>query len=135
MGIRVEDPDYGNDCLTCFAPGATPLRINASFGNIKKGSLWEDELPGPPSGSFKLTQNPSHPCQWAYVGEVWSVEYYAVAIPPGEVRAQLLMSLNPPFSLPVFQGNSSSYCAGSFGAFFTDPEGWAYYSGSAWIFV
>lgn len=64
MSFPPSDPVYGNDCLTCYPAGKTPLFMYASFSQIKMGDLWLPAHGSPPNNIYQLTQTVANPCRW-----------------------------------------------------------------------
>ena len=67
MGIRINEFDYGDDCVFCFPANFTPKFFMITFKDIKQGDLFDPALiPPPPNRIFKLTQDPVTPCHWEF---------------------------------------------------------------------
>lgn len=88
MGQRQDktEIEYGDDCLTCFEPGKTPLYAYARFSKIIKCTIGEPDLcKTPPNDKvFKLTQFAEEPCVWRHIGTYWRVFFRIAGAPPGE---------------------------------------------------
>lgn len=80
MGIKINPPEYGNDCAHCWDPGETPEFIYVMFEGVKKGDVVGSQIP--PNGHiFKCIQDPAAPCIFNYnkAGAGWQVEFARAA--------------------------------------------------------
>lgn len=79
MGIPMPPPpiDYGNDCLTCFAAGLTPIRLYVRFFLLVScPTAFGRTCKAVPNGRvFVVDQNPGSPCQYNYLDANWSVHF------------------------------------------------------------
>ncbi len=88
MGNRMDKDEivYGNDCLIGFPPGKTPKHVYARFSKI--GKCPEAHWYPPNDREFKLTQNPTVPCNWRYHAGPWDI-YFIIYLAP----VQMLLSI------------------------------------------
>lgn len=63
MGIPIDPPIYGDDCLACFAAGETPEYMWLMFSDVLLGDDWQSGDPPAPHGP-KLLQQGGNPCLW-----------------------------------------------------------------------
>lgn len=76
MGIPLDPPEYGNDCLACFPAGKTPKYVYATFTNIIGGDEYVPGIsPIPPNGTYKMEQ--ANGCSWEYEDANVICEYRA----------------------------------------------------------
>jgi len=131
MGIRIEPPVLGNNCLPCWDAGETPGFVYIIFLGVKKG-----DVPGaqqPPNGEyFKCPQNPLSACEFVCNpgGVGWMVRVWR---DPGSGRWFVTLAFDLVQHFNAWNAGCPSEHDG-WSNLLWSPIWWAGYGGFAYIF-
>lgn len=116
MGIEIP-PEFGDDCLACYAPGATPTYLWATFEGITKSAEWEPADGELINGVFRLEQHPTIPCYWTLVWADGLIGYWA-----DHPTHQCQLFLWNAVPQGIFLDNDEPDCTKNFTNSYADPH-------------
>lgn len=119
----------GDDCLTCYGAGATPLHYYVMFVGIEKGDNWILGDGEPPNGLYDITQHPVNPCSWFLVVVGGVRVYYTTE--PGQTILQLIYR-HPLFA---FVSNNPVACSRWHANDLNNPAGVHFWGGFGYVFT
>lgn len=124
MGNIVFPDEFGNDCLACFPPGKTPLKMVCSTTGIKAGNLWVPIDGAPANGTWHLQQ--IAPC-W-YINTFGPYDISFVIDVPGSS-----LHLTGNLLRDHFNGWNAASCKYWFSNLLDTPVGNHFYGGQAQV--
>ncbi len=136
MGLRLIDlpPPSAFDCLACFRPGDTPIKVYITFTGIACGTEWDNTWDPPPNRTFEVIQNVGvHNCIWDYIGLNWLANFTTVLAGPPFPGSQVGLSCAAPGFAWAFNGVIKPACRYSFENSIVNPIPNVYYGGTAWV--
>lgn len=131
MGIKIEPPEYGNDCLHCWGVGETPEFIYVTFSGVKKGDVPGSEQP--PNGDyFKCMQQAGDPCEFVFnpSGFGWMVRLWRA---PADGKWFVTLAYDRVQHFNAWNAGCQSEHAW-WSNLLWSPIWWAGWGGWAWIF-
>lgn len=129
MGIQPEPiPEYGDDCLLCYAANKTPLAMHISFSGIERGSLWVPSDGMPPNQTFLIVQSITAPCSYYWNWDGWPHVWYITQSGASTVWCRNAQGVT------AFHDTILNECEKSFTNGATAPSGNKFYGGHAHLF-
>lgn len=124
MGIIPIGPQYGDDFLTCWAAGETPLTFKLFLTGVNWGDGYFPGLPPPPNGYHDIHQDPLNPGIWKSPVGVEPIILYTLT----GATSDILIRYSAPWS--VFVGGDVITCMKSFVNLQNVPHAQLYYGGT-----
>ncbi len=128
MGIRINEFDYGDNCLACYPINLTPKFIMVSLTDIKPGTAFNPAVHAPPPNRiFKMTQEPFSPCEWGINdGTYWPVLNLGIG-------ASNFILHNTTGILTIFDSGVAAGCSYAWPNILVTKAGSVYYGGRAQV--
>lgn len=89
MGIPVSEPDYGEDCLACWAAGRTPRTAYAVFTGVPTCPYYPETVPN--NVPLAMSQTVEDPCGW----DTGPLTSWRASYATSETAAFLGLTYNP----------------------------------------
>jgi hypothetical protein len=125
MGINPAQGQYGDDCLTCFPAGETPLYFKIFITGLMTGDLWLPTMGLPPNGYHDLLQSDILPCRWYDVNATYPDILYRAGPTWSEVRVRTVGGH------VAFVAGPLAVCKRSFSNLYDSPVGNTFWGGTA----
>lgn len=119
----------GDDCLTCYAAGLTPLHYYVSFVGIMPGDNWIAGDGQPPNGLYDITQAVANPCRWELI-VIGGVRVFYTANP-----ANTILQLIYRHPLLAFTSTNLAACSRWHFNDYDVPAGRHFYGGYGIVFT